>query len=134
MSRLFLLIICIIANVEYCNALCCKDRSSLLCNETPLFEYRGVVRKMHSNINVCDSLLSVYIEDKVQDLESKGFEGKFIIKVKLTIRKNGKVKKAAIMEKHKGMEIVYSAVYNELKKVKFKPFMKNIITSFCISR
>ena len=125
MNRLVLLIICIFASVECSNALCCNDKKSLSCKETFSFEYKGVVREMYSNINVCDSLLSVYIEEKVQDLASKGFEGKFLIRARLTIGKNGKVKKAIILSKHKEMRKVYSEVSDVLKDAMFKPCLKN---------
>ena len=125
MSRLVLLIICIFASIGCCNAGCSNDGDSLSCNEKPLFEYKGVIREMHSSFNVCDSLLSVYVENEVQNLASKGFEGKFFIRAKMLIGKNGKVKKIVVLDKRKDMDIIYSEVSYALRKVIFKPCIVN---------
>ena len=125
MSRLYLLIICIFASIECCNAGCFSYGDSLPCNEKPLFEYKGLIHEMHSSFNVCDSLLSVYVEHEVQNLAGKGFEGKFLIRAKMLIGKNGKVKRIVILDKCKGMDIIYSEVSDALRKVTFKPSMVN---------
>jgi hypothetical protein len=126
MSKLIFLIFLLSVNFSSCNAgTCIKNKNASTKKEQPLFEYNGVIKKMHSNFNICDSLLSIYVENEVQDLASKGYEGRFIIKAKLLISKDGKVKRVAIFDKYKGMNAIYAEVSDALKKATFRPCMFN---------
>lgn len=126
MSNFIFLIFLLSINFSNCNAgNCTNNKDASIKKELPLFEYNGVIKKMHSSFNICDSLLSIYVENEVQDLASKGYEGRFIIKVKLQIGKDGKVKKVAINGKTKEMNAIYTEVSDALKKAAFMPCMIN---------
>ena len=126
MSKFILLILLLSISFSNCNAgTCSNNKDASIKKDLPLFEYNGVIVKMHSCFNICDSLLSVYVENEIQDLASKGYEGRFIIKIKLQIGKDGKVKKITIKNKTKEMNAIYAEVSNALKRATFIPYIIN---------
>lgn len=90
-----------------------------------IFEYKGLRQEICSKSICCDSLLSVFVEERIQELASMGYEGKYIIKGVLSVNKKGFVENFSILEKSKDKRVVYDKVYNILQEAKFEIVQQN---------
>lgn len=126
MNKTKLIIGCFFCMLACCNVYGYNQNTDSIVSDTltyPEFNYRGISRRIKPVSLTCsyDSLLSVYMEDKLQYISALGYDGIYKIKIDLSINKKGEVKKVYVYRKYKEWNKLYRIIPRIIKKIKFKP-------------
>lgn len=129
MNKIKVILFCCFCMLSYCRAYSHNhniDTTELGILTYPQLKYRGISRQLKP-ISSCsyDSLLSVYIEDKLQYLAAFGYEGVYNIKMDISINKKGRVKDVYIYKTYKEWDKIYEIIPKIIKKIKFNPATNN---------
>jgi hypothetical protein len=140
MNKIVKILICILVLLLFSYSCCnikllCQDTRIFSVNELdslPSFCYQGIERNLQPNVQirnsntvfVIDSLLSVYLEEKIL-LQCSYCEGIFRYKLSLKIDENGYIIDVLFIKDNVQHLPLNEIIDNSLKELKLKPAIKN---------